>query len=55
MFDWAWTGNTMEVIDEEYEVCDSCEEEGDTSYDGNCLQCWEDLNEHLEEEKEEEE
>ena len=55
MFDWAWTGNTMEVIDEEYEVCDSCEEEEDTSYDGNCLQCWEDLNEHLEEEKEEEE
>ena len=53
MFDWAWTGNTMEVIDEEYEVCDSCEEEEDTSYDGMCMPCWEDLNEQLEEEKEE--
>jgi len=34
---------------EEIEVCDSCEEEEDTSYDGNCMYCWEDLNEHLEE------
>ena len=45
--------NPLDVEEEEYEVCDSCEEEEDTSYDGMCMPCWEDLNEHLEEEKEE--
>ena len=34
---------------EEVEYCDSCEEEEDASYDGMCMLCWEDLNEHLEE------
>jgi hypothetical protein len=34
----------------ECEVCDSCKEEEDVSYDGMCMLCWEDLNEHLEEE-----
>ena len=42
--------NPLDVEEEEYEVCDSCEEEEDTSYDGMCMLCWEDLNEHLEEE-----
>ena len=42
--------NPLDVEEEEYEVCDSCEEEEDTSYDGMCMFCWEDLNEHLEEE-----
>jgi len=27
MFEWAWTGNTIDVIEEEYECCDDCEEE----------------------------
>jgi len=39
----------LDVEEEEYEVCDSCEEEEDVSYDGMCMFCWEDLNEHLEE------
>ena len=29
MFEWAWTGNTIDVIEEEYECCDECEEEED--------------------------
>ena len=29
MFDWAWTGNTIDLIEEEYECCDDCEEEED--------------------------
>ena len=29
MFEWAWTGNTIDVIEEEYECCDDCEEEED--------------------------
>ena len=29
MWEWAWTGNTIEVVDEEYECCDDCEEEED--------------------------
>jgi len=41
--------NPLDVEEEEYEVCESCEEEEDTSYDGMCMLCWEDLNEHLEE------
>jgi len=39
----------LDVEEEEYEVCDGCKEEEDTSYDGMCMLCWEDLNEHLEE------
>ena len=27
------------------EVCDGCQEEEDTSYDGFCFMCWEDFNE----------
>lgn len=27
MFEWAWTGNTVECTTEEYECCDDCEEE----------------------------
>ena len=49
MGEWAYSGTLLEAEDEEYEVCDSCEEEEDTSYDGMCMLCWEDLNEHLEE------
>ena len=30
-------------------TCDGCHEDEDTSYDGMCMPCWEDLNEHLEE------
>ncbi len=41
----------LDVEEEEYEVCDGCEEDEDTSYDGMCMLCWEDLNEHLEENK----
>ena len=26
-WDWVWTGNTIEITEEEYEVCDNCEEE----------------------------
>ena len=26
-WDWGWTGNTVEITEEEYEVCDNCEEE----------------------------
>ena len=26
-WDWVWTGNTVEITEEEYEVCDECEEE----------------------------
>ena len=26
-FEWVWTGNTVEITEEEYEVCDDCEEE----------------------------
>ena len=26
-FEWVWTGNTVEITEEEYEVCDNCEEE----------------------------
>ena len=26
-FEWVWTGNTVEITEEEYEVCDECEEE----------------------------
>ena len=29
MWEWAWTGDTINVIDEEYEACDDCEEEED--------------------------
>ena len=47
--------NPLDVEEEEYEVCDSCEEEEDTSYDGMCMPCWEDYNSYLAEEKEEEE
>ena len=25
--EWVWTGNVVEVTEEEYEVCDNCEEE----------------------------
>ena len=25
--EWVWTGNTVEITEEEYEVCDNCEEE----------------------------
>jgi len=25
--EWVWTGNTVEIEEEEYEVCDDCEEE----------------------------
>ena len=32
------------------ELCEGCKESEDTSYDGMCMPCWEDLNEHLEEE-----
>tara|TARA_R100000655_G_scaffold100756_1_gene145347 strand:- start:568 stop:843 length:276 start_codon:yes stop_codon:yes gene_type:complete len=32
MFEWVWTGNTIDVIEEEYEVCDDCEEEIDECY-----------------------
>ena len=46
----VWT-KPFEVKEVEIEVCDICDEEGDISYDGMCLYCWEDLNEHLEEEK----
>jgi len=38
----------LDVEDKEVEYCDSCKEEEDTSYDGMCMPCWEDLNEHLE-------
>jgi len=51
MNEWAYSGTLLEAEEEEYEVCDSCEEEEDTSYDGMCMLCWEDLNEHLEENK----
>ena len=48
--DFCWEfWNPLDVEEEEYEVCESCEEEEDTSYDGMCMLCWEDLNEHLEE------
>ena len=40
----------VECEEKEIEVCDGCHEEEDTSYDGMCMPCWEDLNEHLEEE-----
>ena len=26
-WDWVWTGNVVEVTEEEYEACDECEEE----------------------------
>tara|TARA_R100000742_G_C4249184_1_gene67702 strand:- start:484 stop:759 length:276 start_codon:yes stop_codon:yes gene_type:complete len=29
MWEWVWTGDTIEVVDEEYECCDDCEEEED--------------------------
>ena len=32
------------------ELCEGCKESEDTSYDGMCMPCWEDLMEHLEEE-----
>ena len=32
MWAWAWTGNQVEVVDEEYEACDDCEEEIDECY-----------------------
>ena len=25
--EWVWCGDTIEVVEEEYEVCDDCEEE----------------------------
>ena len=25
--EWVWTGNVVEITEEEYEVCDNCEEE----------------------------
>ena len=28
-WEWVWTGNSIELEDEEYEVCDECEEEED--------------------------
>ena len=27
--EWVWTGDVVDVEDEEYEVCDDCEEEED--------------------------
>lgn len=39
--------NPLEVEEEEVEVCEGCREDEDTSYDGFCHMCWEDLNEHL--------
>ena len=32
MFEWAWTGNTVECTTEEYECCDDCEEEIEECY-----------------------
>ena len=26
-WDWVWTGNTVQVTEEDYEACDDCEEE----------------------------
>ena len=41
--------NQIECTETEIEVCDGCHESKDTSYDGMCFLCWEDTNEHLEE------
>ena len=49
--EWVWNGNVVEVEEKEIDVCDGCHEDEDTSYDGMCMPCWEDLNEHLEENK----
>ncbi len=47
-FEWVWNGDDVEITEED--VCDGCKEDTDTSYDGMCMPCWEELNEHLEEE-----
>ena len=39
--------NPFELKEVEIEVCDSCKEDEETSYNGMCMPCWEDLNEHL--------
>jgi predicted amidophosphoribosyltransferase len=44
----VWSGDEVEIT--EKDVCDGCKEDTDTSYDGMCMPCWEELNEHLEEE-----
>ena len=45
--------NPFEKVEKEIDVCDSCKEEEDTTYDGMCMMCWEDLNEHIEEKTDE--
>ena len=48
---WAeiW-GRMVEREEKVIEVCDGCQEEEDTSYDGFCFECWEDFNELTESE-----
>tara|TARA_A100001201_G_scaffold126734_1_gene111281 strand:+ start:368 stop:661 length:294 start_codon:yes stop_codon:yes gene_type:complete len=38
--------NPLEVEEEEVEVCEGCELDEDTSYNGFCDLCWKDLNEN---------
>ena len=51
--EWVWTGDVVEVTEEEIDVCEGCKEEEDTSYDGFCFECWEDFNELIEEDNDE--
>tara|TARA_R100001163_G_C5066026_1_gene204214 strand:+ start:404 stop:532 length:129 start_codon:yes stop_codon:yes gene_type:complete len=39
-----------DIMKDTKDICYGCKESEDTSYDGMCFLCWEELMEHLEEE-----